>query len=282
MEKISRKNQKRNVRGISALVATIVLIIITAIAITVLWFAIVPMILQAYNQNPSQYLSNNSAVRVGSWNLENFGDTKASNQTLMKEYVSVIRNFDIMFVQEIKDADGSAFRELCGMLKDYNCIVTDRMGTTQNKEQFGIIYKIGIENPSIEEMPYLRSEFERPPAIAIFKILNESMIFYVVHLKPTNVSAEMNNLEKIVRYDNDIILMGDFNADCDYYDNSKETQFDKWNWLIDDSMDTTTTSTDCAYDRIISARKIMQFGIWRSGVSRELSNHYPIWILFQK
>ena len=51
-----------------------------------------------------------------------------------------------------------------------------------------------------------------------------------------------------------IMLMGDFNADCSYVSNSKKEQLvlrtkAKYHWLIGDDADTTTSATDCAYDR---------------------------------
>ena len=52
----------------------------------------------------------------------------------------------------------------------------------------------------------------------------------------------------------DIIIMGDLNADCRYV---KEHELPhlllrkdpRFIWLIDDDVDTTVSSTDCAYDR---------------------------------
>ena len=52
----------------------------------------------------------------------------------------------------------------------------------------------------------------------------------------------------------DVVIMGDFNADCNYVDETdlmalpiyNQTQF---HWLIDFGKDTTTGKSDCAYDR---------------------------------
>ena len=54
----------------------------------------------------------------------------------------------------------------------------------------------------------------------------------------------------------DILIMGDVNADCTYASASElvgltlrtDTRF---TWYIGDDVDTTTTSTDCAYDRCV-------------------------------
>ena len=54
----------------------------------------------------------------------------------------------------------------------------------------------------------------------------------------------------------DILIMGDLNADCSYASetarNSLELNTDsQFSWLIGDEVDTTTTSTDCTYDRCV-------------------------------
>jgi hypothetical protein len=38
--------------------------------------------------------------------------------------------------------------------------------------------------------------------------------------------------------------MGDFNADGSYFDEDSTLDIDEYNWVIDDSIDTTTKSTD--------------------------------------
>jgi len=52
----------------------------------------------------------------------------------------------------------------------------------------------------------------------------------------------------------DILIMGDLNADCKYASDSDLRRLElrtdrRFTWLIGDDVDTTTTSTDCAYDR---------------------------------
>jgi len=54
----------------------------------------------------------------------------------------------------------------------------------------------------------------------------------------------------------DILILGDLNADCSYASNKARKQLklrtdSRFDWLIDDDVDTTTTSTDCTYDRCV-------------------------------
>ena len=80
-----------------------------------------------------------------------------------------------------------------------------------------------------------------------------------IHTSPDHAVEEINAL-KDVHDDiksqwslNDILIMGDFNADCSYVSNKKMSELVlntpdyKW-WILDD-VDTTVSDTNCAYDR---------------------------------
>lgn len=52
----------------------------------------------------------------------------------------------------------------------------------------------------------------------------------------------------------DVIMLGDFNADCGYvpkkaWKNIRLRNMEQFNWLIGDEVDTTVGKTNCAYDR---------------------------------
>ncbi len=75
---------------------------------------------------------------IATWNLANLGDTgqqrSVSDLILMAE---IIRPFDLIAVQEIKD-DFRQFRELMHLLgPSYDYLITDRAG---NDERVGFVY----------------------------------------------------------------------------------------------------------------------------------------------
>ncbi|XP_069426754.1 deoxyribonuclease-1 isoform X1 [Ovis canadensis] len=94
----------------------------------------------------------------------------------------------------------------------------------------------------------------------------------------------------------DVMLMGDFNADCSYVTSSQWSSIrlrtsSTFQWLIPDSADTTATSTNCAYDRIVVAGSLLQSSVVPGsavpfdfqaayGLSNEMalaiSDHYPV------
>ncbi|ABE51339.1 hypothetical protein [Methanococcoides burtonii] len=74
--------------------------------------------------------------------------------------------------------------------------------------------------------------------------------------------------------ENDIIIMGNLNADSNYFNVDDTSALDNYIWLINDSCDTTTKSTDRAYDRTIltdSSDIIEEFGVFRYDTKYNLS-----------
>lgn len=225
---------------------------------------------------------NSESLKVANWNLQIFGPTKASNQELMSRYAGIIDDYDIVFIQEIRDKDQEAFPKLCSMLKDYRCNVSSRAGRTSMKEQYGIIYKNSINLASLEDYnPDKEDRWERPPIKAIFDYKGYNFTAYNIHTKPSDVPTELSNLEDIVDNKGNVAIMGDLNADCSYY-NSSEKHFSSWSWLVKDSDDTTISSTDCAYDRIIVNsdlnNEVKSHGIRKSGIDKDMSDHYVVWM----
>jgi len=220
-------------------------------------------------------------IKIANWNLQIFGDTKASKIELMTFYVDTIDNYDIIFVQEIRDSDGSSFISLCSMLTGYDCQVSSRAGRSSSKEQYGIIYKKGIKAVMKDYNPDAQDRWERPPVAVTFDIQGYSLTAYNIHTKPEDVANEMNNLESLVSNAGNVVVLGDLNADCSYYSNAGQ-DFASWNWLISDNQDTTLAQTDCAYDRIIVNsdlnNEVISSGIYTNGITSEYSDHYPVWV----
>jgi len=226
-----------------------------------------------------------NTFKIANWNLQIFGKSKASKPELMEFYEKTLENkYDIIFIQEIRDKSQTAFASLCDRFEEYNCLVSSRAGQSTSKEQYGIIYKKGIE-ASIRD--YNRGayteQFNRPPVAVDFRIDSYSFTALNIHTDPDVVPEEIGFLESVIlenEKSSNIILLGDLNADCNYYNNNKETHFDSWNWKIGDDKDTTVSQTDCAYDRIIlndgMNEEFISYGIFDE-INKSQSDHYLIW-----
>ncbi|MFH1801388.1 MAG: endonuclease/exonuclease/phosphatase family protein [archaeon] len=223
------------------------------------------------------------SVKIANWNLQIFGTTKASDLELMNFYADKIDNYDIIFIQEIRDSSETAFTELCSMLEDYSCFSSSRAGRSSSKEQYGVIYKNGINILSFADYnPDKQDRWERPPIKVIFNITGYELAVYNIHTKPDDVQKELYYLENLMEDEENVILLGDLNADCSYYDAEKQTEFDSWNWVIADDEDTTSSSTHCAYDKILlNSDAVQEFklaGIDSTGITKEISDHYLVWV----
>ena len=89
--------------------------------------------------------------------------------------------------------------------------------------------------------------------------------------------------------------MGDLNADCDYFNDNSQSPLrsSDYLWIINNSIDTTTKSTVCTYDRIILTSPAKDDFTGNSGVFRfdeaynltydmtvAVSDHYPVYAEF--
>lgn len=216
-------------------------------------------------------------IKIASYNMQIFGITKASNPDLMRQYETLIKNYDIFFVQEIRDESGQAFQALCGDLTDYQCMISSRAGTTSSKEQYGVIYKRTNITEFYDYNLYNWSNtFERPPIRVTFNFTNYTATFFLIHTKPDEARKEIASLEMEVIQQNIpyTVVLGDLNADCNYYNG---TAFSMYTSLI--NSDTTTGNTNCAYDRIYVSPQ-MYIKIKNSGIdmttNEQMSDHYPV------
>ncbi|MDO9517745.1 MAG: hypothetical protein Q7J10_06805, partial [Methanosarcinaceae archaeon] len=89
----------------------------------------------------------------------------------------------------------------------------------------------------------------------------------------------------------DFIVLGDMNADGSYFDEDSTSDLSEYYWCIDNTLDTTTKSTDYTYDRIIltdSSDFTGNAGVLRYdleyGLSLDetvaVSDHYPVYAEF--
>ncbi len=235
-------------------------------------------------QNPIPELPKDE-FSIACWNLQIFGQSKASDSSLLSYYADKLDDHDIFIIQEIRDQSGTSITKLAEKFPNYDYIVSNRAGTTQSKEQYAIFYHHNIIfESSYDFTPILQLQFERPPFQATFRADNWTFTIYTSHLKPDDVDRELSNFERLVsQLQSDVILIGDFNADGSYYDESSINHFTTWNWVITNDMDTTVAESSNTYDRII-INSYAENNFIRSGIMNDVnadqSDHYLIYAVF--
>ncbi|NXO02857.1 DNAS1 protein, partial [Rhinopomastus cyanomelas] len=218
-----------------------------------------------------------TTLKISAFNIKAFGDSKMSNQTVANIIVSILSRYDIVLVQEVRDADLSSVKKLMDLLnsapsRPYNYLVSIPLGRTSYKEQYLFIYRSDMV--SVMDSYYYddgcescgTDTFSREPFIVKFfspTTQVEQFVMVPLHSEPSHAPEEIDALYDVYTdvvnkwAMNDILFLGDFNADCSYVTSSqwqsiRLRHFSTCQWLIPDSADTTVTDTDCAYDRIVA------------------------------
>jgi len=194
-------------------------------------------------------------VKIASWNLQIFGEKKANNPELMQSYANILTNYNIIFIEEIRDSTGKAFPALCSLMKDYDSLISSRAGRTKSKEQYGVIFRKNQAN--VKEFkdynPDTEDRWERPPIEVVFNMGSEYTIrVFAIHTDPDDAKNEISALERITTNSGNVIVIGDLNASGTYYNNRKRNDFADWTWVIKDGEDTTvSTNNSHTYERNI-------------------------------
>ncbi len=124
----------------------------------------------------------------------------------------------------------------------------------------------------------------KSPLKITFTSNNWTFTIYTIHIQPDNVAGELSILETIVGEPSvDTIILGDFNADGDYYDEENIIHFTDWIWSISNDLDTTVAASDNTYDRIIfndaTENNYYSMGVM-DDVTKDQSDHYLVYAIF--
>ncbi|UCD43973.1 MAG: endonuclease/exonuclease/phosphatase family protein [Candidatus Bathyarchaeota archaeon] len=253
------------------------------------------------------------SIKISAFNIQVFGRAKREREDIMAVLTRIVREFDIVLVQEIRDSSEETapyFLELINEQEgpDYAFVRSVRLGRSTSKEAYAYFYNTETVD-YIEGSDYVYSDaddvFEREPYIAAFNSGGFDFILVGIHTKPDDAYAEIGYLALIVstiRSENpdegDIIVMGDFNADGRYFDEEDTANHFKapeYVWVITNDVDT-MTRTDNTYDRIVMLNATFDheyvdgsaaafyfdevYGISDEELVWDVSDHFPVFAEF--
>uniref|UniRef100_UPI00398F0EDA deoxyribonuclease gamma-like isoform X1 n=1 Tax=Pristiophorus japonicus TaxID=55135 RepID=UPI00398F0EDA len=217
------------------------------------------------------------SLKICSFNVRSFGKSKIAKEGIVDLLVKIISRCDLLLMMEIKDSRNQAFPTLMqglnnqGNRNEYESIISERLGRMSYKEQYAFIYrhkllsvKRSYQYPDRQAGD--EDVFAREPFVVWFSSRYTTVKDFVIipqHTMPNSAVREIDELYDVYlemkrrwRAKN-FILMGDFNADCDYvrkkqWKNIRLRNDTNFIWLVGDKNDTTVKeSTHCAYDRIV-------------------------------
>ncbi|KAG9476847.1 hypothetical protein GDO78_002307, partial [Eleutherodactylus coqui] len=215
-----------------------------------------------------------SAVNIGAFNIQSFGDSKMNNPEVCAIILKILQRYDIVLIQEVRDADLSAVEAMMTELNSqwkkpkYSYVVSDTLGRGSYRERYLFVYR--HDNVNVHDSYHYHDHnmytgedtFSREPFVVVFNApgtVIQDFVLVPLHAAPNDAVREIDALYDVYmdickKYQSDnIIFLGDFNAGCNYvtsshWDSIRLHTSEDFTWLISHDVDTTVGSTHCAYD----------------------------------
>ncbi|XP_019851574.1 PREDICTED: deoxyribonuclease-1-like [Amphimedon queenslandica] len=261
-------------------------------------------------------LCNGQGLNVLSFNVRQFGRSKYSDQEVVNTLIEIVRGYDLILIIELVDVSQTVLPGFASQLNEavassgirYNYSVSERVGRSHVKEQYVFLYKTSeIQILDSYQYPDNSDMFERPPYSVLVRTLNRNHgnipPFFLIasHTKPTDAPEEINHLDNVFEATSSAFstsngaILGDLNAGCSYLSRTRYNTLDlvvntSFTWWIGYDTDTTTGTTNCAYDRIITWSSLTPYIVngsasvvlfdnqyqLSSQQTAAVSDHYPI------
>lgn len=253
-------------------------------------------------------------LRIATWNLEIFGPTKAGRPDTVNQMATIIRRYDFVALQELKDINEQAPYVLLGAINamdgpSYAMVLSVRTGlqaddTSSTDEQYAFLFRTDVLTqlaPAATVFPDdAFDHFQREPHAARFATLDGAFDFTALnfHASPNLALDELEALHETIEWargfygDDDIVLLGDLNAACAYASTAEldmlQLRTGPYHWVVPDDADTNVAAgSACAYDRIVltdEARGTLSppageipWGVDALFVDTAISDHWPVW-----
>jgi len=264
---------------------------------------------QIYGNQPPQNGAQASTVKIASFNIQVFGESKLRKPEAIRTIVELIRRFDVVAIQELRavadDLMPRFIAELNATGRRYDFLVGPRLGRTSSKEQYVYVFDtatIECDRSSMYTVQNPGDKMHRAPLVASFRTRNappqQAFTFTLVniHTDPDEVPQELAALADVIRAvrndgrgEDDVLLLGDLNADERQLANLAQSTGCS---LVVSGVPTNTRGSK-TYDNILYARGAtteftQQWGVvdfareyqLNDTQALEVSDHRPIWAEF--
>jgi len=184
---------------------------------------------------PSPIFGGGPTIRIASYNIQVFGDDKATKPYIMQTLALAVRNFHLVAIQEIRTQDSYFLDNFlrnyvnAGGKHFYDYVIGPRLGRSNSKEQYAFIYDttaVEVNRNAIYTVNDPQDLLHREPLVAQFRVRGpaptEAFTFVLVniHTDPDETTDELNVMADVYRAvrqtsggEDDIIILGDLNVD---------------------------------------------------------------------
>jgi deoxyribonuclease-1-like protein len=272
----------------------------------VLLFAILTLVFYAVNGQDRAPGTPPETIKIMSFNIQIFGVSKMAKPEVAAILADIVSQADVIAVQEVRSLVIDPVEQFMALLPDtYKYVIGPRQGRSGSKEQYWVIYDSGkITVLEEDSWPDEDDIFERSPYAVYLKTKGTfDFILLNNHIQPRAAEKEIRALPCVVTYymdlwkDPDVLVVGDFNADGQYFDSSLlDSIFPEIEYkIIFTGEDTTLAQSHNTYDRFIITSSAIEDFTGKFGVIRfdetydfdgysispgNVSDHYPIWADF--
>ncbi len=247
-------------------------------------------------------------VRIASFSLEAFGESKLKKEAVVETIVRMIRQFDVIALQHIQSKQQNIVPELLDKINQsdrrYDYCIGPRVGSESNQQQFAFLFdtdRIETDRPQLYTIDDPQALIEFDPLVAWFRCkavpIDKAFTFTLVNLRldPLTNGKELRLLPDLIRSvrqdgrsEDDIILLGNFG----YSDNEMRSLQNIGMLLALEGIPTTVTGEAMLDNIVFPARATDEF-TGRAGVvdflrqlnlsidqAFQISTHMPIWAEF--
>lgn len=248
-------------------------------------------------------------VRIGTFNIQVFGEAKLSKPEVVEVLVDITRRFDVLAIQEVRTAKPELIddfvRQVNATGMRYAYLLGPRLGRTSSKEQYLYVYdrdRIEVDRNACYTVEDPQDFLHREPLVARFKVITSdrargfTFSLVNIHTDPDEVDQEVSVLDDVFRAvqrdgsgEDDIILLGDLNASPREFGELGQMPYLAW---IVDGQPTNTRGTKC-YDNLLFDRRATTEFTGAAGIidlaseyrltldqALQVSDHLPVWAEF--
>lgn len=264
---------------------------------------------QPVSSQPVSSQRSGDKLLIATFNIQVFGVSKLAKTQVMSVIVQVLRQFDVVAIQEVRAKEDHILPALVAELNAdgsrYNFLIGPRLGRTVSTEQYAFVYdtnRVEYDPSSVGTFGDPQDLLHREPFVARFRSRTNtpdrafSFLLLDAHTDPDEVKAEVDTLADVFRvmqssqsFEDDVILLGDLNASENQL--GKLGQIPGIRWAVQGAM--TNTRQNKAYDNILfhgpSTREFTgRWGVYDLAKSfqltteqaLEISDHFPVWAEF--
>lgn len=175
-------------------------------------------------------------IKIASWALDGFGPTKLANPSARKHLAQVVRQFDIVALQQIASIERDLVPRLVDAINEgqnrYDYVLGKSVGPKDRPEQLAFIFdttSVRVDRRQTYTLADPKQQFEFDPLVAWFRAAKpnagEAWTFSLVNVRidlaraPDEVALLPNMMDAIRqdgRNEDDVIMTGLFQADDSY------------------------------------------------------------------